>query len=97
LKLLQKKQSDAYLIVQIGKILNSFYACQKTHTLGKVIELPAPGYSANYNTLLQFVQNLYLDDYASLSYHYLDQYSEKLSGYAPFKAEYNTSIHTAKQ
>lgn len=97
LGLLQKNQYDPYLIVQIGKILNSFYACQKTHTLGKVIELPAPGYSANYNSLLQFVQNLYLDDYASLSYHYLDQYSEKLSGYAPFKTEYSISIQTAKQ
>ena len=97
LKLLQKNPDDSYLIVQVGKILNGFYACQKTHTLGKVIELPAPGNSANYNSLLQFVQNLYLDDYASLSYHYLDQHSEKLNSYAPFKTEYSISIQTAKQ
>src|SRR5262249_13954998 len=71
LELLQQKPSDPYIIVQLGKILNSFYAFQKTHTLGKVIELPSPAFPENYNLLLQFVQNLYLDDYASLSYHYL--------------------------
>jgi hypothetical protein len=84
LELLQQKPSDPYLIVHVGKILNSFYAFQKTHTLGKDIELPGPGFPENYNLLLQFVQNLYLEDYASLSYHYLNQYSEQLDYYAPF-------------
>jgi Zn-dependent protease with chaperone function len=97
LELLQEKPSDPYLIVQLGKVFNSFYAFQKSHKLTKVIEFPSPVFPDNYNLLLQFVQNLYLDDYASLSYHYLSQYSEQFGSYPPFKNEYSISIMTAKQ
>lgn len=97
ISLLQERPSDAWLVTQIGKILNSCYTAQKAHTLGKRVELPSPGYSPGYNQVLQFIQNLYLEEFASISYHYLHQYSSQLSEYPDFRKEYNTSSHLTIQ
>jgi hypothetical protein len=97
LELLQGKPADPYLIAQVGKIFNGFYASQKTHTLGKLIDLPSPYYPANYNLLLQFVQNLYSEDFSSISYHFLEQYCPQLTHYIPFTNAYNTSKKIAEQ
>jgi hypothetical protein len=93
LDLMQYKPGDAYLITQIGKIFNGFCASQKSHTLGKLIDLPSPYRQPNYNLLLQFVQNLYLEDYSAISYHFLKQYSTQFSNYTPF----TTALKTSKQ
>ena len=58
--------------------MNGLYAAQKEHTLSKVAALPGPEYSPNYNLLLQFVQNLYLEDLAAISYNYLLPYHPQL-------------------
>ena len=97
LELLQGKPADPYLVAQVGKIFNGFYAAQKTHKLGKLIDLPSPYYPANYNLLLQFVQNLYLENFSSISYHFLKQYYPQLNYYAPFTNAYNTSKQIAEQ
>ena len=83
IELLQAYPSDPYLVTQIGKIFNGFYDAQKNHTLSKIAELPAPYFESNYNLLLQFIQNLFLEDYAGISYHFLKQFccpNAKLSG-----------------
>ena len=97
IQLLQNNPSDPYLVTQVGKILNGLYYAQKNHTLGKVTTLPSPTYAANYNLLLQFIQNLYKEDFASISYHFLSQYYSQLQQHPPFKKEYNTSIQIAQQ
>jgi hypothetical protein len=97
LELLQQYPSDPYLVSQVGRIFNGMYAAQKSHTLTKVIEFPSPYHQANYNLLLQFVQNLYVENFASISYHFLKQYNAQLTNYAPFKTAYNTSIQIAQQ
>lgn len=97
IELLEQKPNDPYLIAQIGKLFNSFFAAQKTHTLGKFISLPSPDYRPGYNMLLQFIQNLYVEDYASISYHFLKQYETQLSNYEPFKTAYKNSIQIAQQ
>jgi hypothetical protein len=97
LQLLQNNPADPYLITQVGKIFNGFYNAQKNHTLGKISSLPSPNYPSNYNLFLQFIQNLYKEDFASISYHFLNQYSSTLQHYAPFKKEYNASIQIAQQ
>ena len=97
LQLLQQHPSDPYLVTQVGRIMNGFYNAQKNHTLNKLASLPSPYYPSNYNLLLQFIQNLYKEDYASISYHFLNQYTPQLSDYAPFKKEYETSIQIAQQ
>jgi hypothetical protein len=95
--MLQTNPSDPYLVTQVGKIFNGFYNAQKNHMLGKVSALPSPYYPSNYNLLLQFIQNLYKEDFASISYHFLNQYHPQLENYAPYKKEYNTSIQIAQQ
>jgi len=97
LKLLQQQPADPFLIAQIGKLLNSLYAAQKSHTLSRYIDMPTPGYPEGYNTLLQFVQNLYIENFASISYHFLKQYHPQLDNYEPFKTAYSGSIMIAQQ
>jgi len=97
LNLLQQKPSDPYLVAQTGKILNSMFAAQKSHILGRLVDLPSPVYTPSYNLLLQFVQNLYLENYASISYHFLDRFHPQLDDYSAFKNEYDKSIMIAKQ
>ncbi len=97
IELLQANPSDPYLVSQIGKILNGFFDAQKNHTLGKITELPAPYFEPNYNLLLQFVQNLFLEDYAAISYYFLKQYTPQMDIYPPFKSAFNKSIQIVKQ
>ena len=97
LQLLQHDPSDPYLVTQIGKIFNGFYNAQKGHTLSKVTDLPAPFFEPNYNLLLQFIQNLFLEDYAAVGYHFLKQYAPQMEKYAPFKNTYNISTSILKQ
>ena len=91
MELLQKSPGDAYLVAQVGRLMNGLYAAQKEHTLSKVAALPAPEYSPNYNLLLQFIQNLYLEDLAAISYNYLLPYHPQLDHYALFKSAYEQS------
>lgn len=97
LDLLQTKPGDPYLITQVGKILNGFYEATKIHKLSKVIDLPAPFYPANYNLLLQFVQNLYAEDFALINYNYLKQFQSSLDFYKPFMTALNTSKQFSTQ
>ncbi len=96
LNLLQAKPGDPYLITQVGKIFNGFYTAQKTHNLYKLIDLPSPFSAANYNLLLQFVQNLYIEDFSLINYHFLQQYYPHLNYYLPFTNAYNTSKQIAE-
>ncbi|HXB32085.1 MAG TPA: M48 family metalloprotease [Puia sp.] len=85
LELLQRRPTDGYAAAQVGKVLNALYQAQKGHTLGKVVDLPAPYYPENYNSLLQFVQNLYLADLASISYYFLKARYPELNQYGAFR------------
>ncbi|WP_440134818.1 M48 family metallopeptidase [Chitinophaga sancti] len=91
LMLMQQYPKDPYLVTQIGRIMNACYTAQKTHTLGKFIDLPAPYQPANYNVLLQFIQNLYLEDFAGISYNYLKAHATQLNSYPGFQHELNLS------
>jgi peptidase M48-like protein len=91
LELLQQYRTDVYLVAQTGRLMNGFYVAQKEHRLSKVTDLPAPDYPSNYNLLLQFIQNLYLENFALINYHFLRPYHPKLDYYAPFKEAYDQS------
>lgn len=97
LELMQQYKTDAYLVAQTGRLMNGFYAAQKEHRLSKVADFPAPDYPSNYNLLLQFVQNLYLENFALINYNYLRQYHPQLDYYAPFKRAYDQSVGLAQQ
>jgi Zn-dependent protease with chaperone function len=98
LEMLQQRPADAYAVAQVGRVLNGIYRAQKTHTLGKVVQLPAPDNPENYNSLLQFVQNLYLADLASISYYFLRSHRPELDQYALFrKAFADSGMNKAEQ
>lgn len=82
---LGRTPEDPYLVTAVGKIFNEFYHQQKMHTLGKKIQLPSPYQNDSYNLLLQFVQHLYLEDYARLNLAYLT--ARNVKNYAPFVTE----------
>ena len=89
--------SDDYLAVMIGKTLNSIYAAFKEHRLSKVTDLPSPGNSETYNTLCQFIQNLYAENVAMINYHFLLKQKEQLSGHPQFKGTFESaSINAMK-
>lgn len=97
LTLLQEKPADPWLVAHTGVLFNAMFAAQKAHTLGKYIDLPGPGYAASYNLVLQFIQNLYLENLASISYHFLNRHQAQLNNYEPFKTAYSASIQIAQQ
>ena len=98
LKLLQRRPDDVYAVSQVGRVLNGLYQAQKVHTLGKVADLPGPDYPVNYNALLQFVQNLYLEDLAAISYYFLASHRPQLDSYGPFKKVFEESVaHKTEQ
>ncbi|HEY4064836.1 MAG TPA: M48 family metalloprotease [Puia sp.] len=94
--LLRKRPADAYLVAQVGRLLNELYLAQKAHMLSRVTDLPSPEYPANYNLLLQFIQNLYMEDLAAISFYYLDQYHPQLDHYSAFKNAYDQSVRSMK-
>jgi Zn-dependent protease with chaperone function len=96
LELLHSRPGDVYGIAQVGKVLNGLYEAQKAHTLSKVADLPSPDYPANYNALLQFVQNLYLEDLASINYYFLRAYHPQLDNYPLFKKAYEESAKSVQ-
>lgn len=85
LQFIEKRPGDPYLVSQLGKVMNGLYAAQKEHTLGHVASLPRPGIPANYNFLLQFVQNLYRENISGISYYFLKQYHPSLDHYGAYK------------
>ncbi len=97
LQLLKDRPGDAYLVAHIGRLLNGLYQAQKDHRLSKVADLPSPDYSANYDLLLQFIQNLYREDFAAISYYFLLPWHPKLDGNVLFKSAYEQSAMIVKE
>ena len=89
--------SDPYLVANVGRVFNGLYYAQKDHHLNNFVDLPAPAFPSHYNELLQFIQNLYLENIASINYHFLDRYQDKLKQYPPFLEAYRTSIQIAEK
>lgn len=97
LQLSKDRNRDAYLVSQTGKVLVGMYTAQKGHTLSKVVDLPSPYYPENYNLLLQWVQNLYLEDLAAIAYYYLDRYHPGMDMYPAFKTSFAEAEKLVKQ
>jgi predicted Zn-dependent protease len=65
---------DVFLQAAVGKGLNQIYTHQKEHTLGTVVDLPAPEFESSYNNFLRFIQNLRLTEVAAISYYFMMQH-----------------------
>jgi hypothetical protein len=81
---LQSNNNDPYIIAAIGKLMSRLYIAQKNHRLSSCTQQPSPHNSSNYNNLLQFLQNLYLEEIASINYYFLQQYEQQLVSYEDY-------------
>ncbi len=97
LDLMASRPNDVYLVSQTGKIFNGFYNSQKEHTLGKKCDLPAPFYSPSYNLLLQFVQNLYIEDFVGIGFNFLHKYAVQFNNDPGFRKVFNENGRLKKE
>lgn len=91
LELLNDRPKDPYVVAMIGRTFDQMTDAQKNHTLGKVVPLPSPNFPEVYDTLLQFLQNLHLEEMISINYHFLKPYQASLSGYRDYSAAWEKS------
>lgn len=96
-KLLYEKADDPYLIAQTGKIFLGFYRAQDKHILGKVTDQPSPYFNSQQNMLLQFIQNLFKDDYAAIGYYFLKKNQAEGEQYPSFRKIFNDLNQINKQ
>ena len=82
LELLETNPDNAYLVTIIGKCFNEMYSNQKEHTLNRIVDLPSPYADKNYDVLTQFIQNINLNNMASLGFYFLNSYKTKMAGNA---------------
>ena len=85
LELLETNPDNAYLVTIIGKCFNEMYSNQKEHTLNRVVDLPSPYADKNYDVLTQFIQNINLNNMASLGFYFLNSYKTKMAGSVDFE------------
>lgn len=84
LQMLQSYPNNAYLVTNIGRCFNKLYAAQKQHELTTVVDIPSPYQEKKYNSLLQLIQHLRLQEIASINYYFLFAYNQQLAGDAAF-------------
>jgi Zn-dependent protease with chaperone function len=97
LQLLSERPGDGWLIAHVGRLLNGLYEAEKDHRLSKIADLPSPEYPANYDLLLQFIQNLYREDIAAISYYFLLPWRPKLDGSHFFKTAYEETARIVRE
>ena len=97
LQLLKDRPGDEYAVAHIGRLLNGLYAAQKAHRLGKVAELPSPDQAPNYHLMLEFLENLHVEDLAAISYHFLKPWHPAMDHSAVFRKAYEESVRLAGQ
>lgn len=85
LELLESNPDNVYLVTTIGKCFNQMYSNQKEHTLNRIVDLPSPYADKNYDALTQFIQNISITDMASIGYHFLNNYKNKMAGNVDFE------------
>ncbi len=95
-EMLLKQPDDPYLVVQTGRLFNGFFEAQNNKILGKVTELPAPAFPPQYNLLLQFIQNLYKEEYAGIGYFFLNRYKDQLGTDPAFQKIFEKSKQNFK-
>lgn len=95
LQLLNARPGDEYVVGHIGRLLNGLYAAQKGHRLGKVAELPSPDQPSNYHLMLEFLENLHMEELAGISYHFLKPWHPRMDHSEIYRAAYEESAKIA--
>ena len=88
MELYKQYPDNAYITTMIGKCFNLMYTNQKAHTLNKIVSLPSPIGEKNYNTLLEFIQNISLKDIGAIGYFFLKQHEAQFTTDKEFTATF---------
>ena len=91
MELYKKDSTNAYTITTIGKCFNALYENQKNHTLNNIVSLPSPTGEKNYNTLLEFIQKLNMQDMAGIGYFFLKKHEAVFGADKEFASTFNQS------
>ena len=87
LLLLQSPENNGLAAYSVARGLNTLYENQKAHKLGSTIDTENKAYREEYNVLLRMLDQLRLDEIASLSYHFCSQYALQMKNDKGFEAE----------
>jgi Zn-dependent protease with chaperone function len=87
--LLQTGENTPLAVYSIARCLNDIYDSQKNHKLGSRIDTESKGYPEGYNLLLRMLNQIRLDEIASVNYHFCKQYETEMKNYAGFREEMN--------
>jgi Zn-dependent protease with chaperone function len=80
---------EPWLATMIGKCFNILYTAQKEHYFGKYVDLPtASKENTEYDTFLQYLQSLRLDEMAAENYWFMEQHHQQFAVDAAFMKEY---------
>lgn len=79
LHLLHTSPDDAYLNAMVARNLYHLHRHQQAHTLNRVLELPDPHYSAEYDRFLKFMNQFRLRDLAQMNYFFCENRLAKFS------------------
>ena len=93
LEMLPFYKGDTLVYSFIAGCLNQCYLYQKQHELTKITDLPAPYFDKKYDSLLHFIQNLRLPEWAALSYYFALQYQTRFKT----NEEFLNSLITSKE
>ena len=91
MELYKKDPENVYVVTTIGKCFNAMFENQKNHTLNNIVSLPSPQGEKNYNTLLEFIQKISLQDMAAIGYFFLKQHEAKFGTDKDFAAAFKQS------
>jgi predicted Zn-dependent protease len=83
---------NGWLAATIGDCLNQLYQAQQEHRIGKLIELPGSSNNPEYEQLLRLLQQVRLDELASLSYHFMQQHAGRFQEQEKFHRVWQQSI-----
>lgn len=83
---------NPWLAATIGDCLNQLYQAQQEHRIGKLIDLPGSSNNPEYEQLLRFLQQVRLDELASLSYHFMQQHAGRFQEQEKFREVRQQSI-----
>lgn len=87
LLLLQSQENNGLAVYSVARCLNTLYENQKEHKLGSTIDSENKAYREEYNLLLRMLDQLRLDEIASLSSHFCKQYASQMKSDKGFEEE----------
>jgi len=92
LNLSEKYPVDPYPRILAGQSLNALYEAMKNHQLRSISEMPGLRTESEYENFIVFLENLRIQELASLSYYYHKKYQNSIKGNEYFTVSIQRSV-----